>query len=432
MKLYDIITTANGNMFRSKLRTSLTIIAIFIGAFTLTLTNGLGAGIAKYIDKELGNLGAKDVLIIQPAGGDTTGLPTDDVKKYDPNKKTVSLEDQGNRTVTVMTDADIVKLKKIDGIKSAEPYLGASVDYVSSATSDKYIASVELFLSGSNYSLDAGTIPSNTSTANQVMIPSTYLKPLGFSDAGAAINQTINFGVTNALGKQSTVTGTVIGVKQKSLAGGSAFTVNTALLTELRKVQSTGLPASATTTFQYATARFDPNLSDAELTALKDRLKAAGYTATTVEDQIGTFKSVISGIVAVLNGFAAIALLAASFGIINTLLMSVQERTKEIGLMKAMGMSSGRIFLLFSTEAVMLGFWGSLIGSLVAIGVGSVINQAVLNTFLKDLVGLQLLSFTPGSVATIMGIVMLIAFLAGSLPAIRAARKNPIDALRYE
>jgi putative ABC transport system permease protein len=112
--------------------------------------------------------------------------------------------------------------------------------------------------------------------------------------------------------------------------------------------------------------------------------------------------------------------------------MSVQERTKEIGLMKAMGMGGGKIFLLFSGEAVMLGFWGSLIGSAVAIGIGQIINHFVLTTFLKDLEGLQLLAFSPASVAGIIGIVMGIAFLAGTLPAIRAARQNPIDSLRYE
>jgi len=120
MKIIDIIATANSNMFRSKLRTSLTIIAIFIGAFTLTLTNGLGSGISQYIDKEVGNLGAKDVLIIQGVG-ESTGLPSDAVKKYNPDKKTVSLESQGNRTITVLTDQDIAKIRKIDGIKSAEP-----------------------------------------------------------------------------------------------------------------------------------------------------------------------------------------------------------------------------------------------------------------------------------------------------------------------
>ncbi len=431
MKILDIIATANANMFRSKLRTSLTIVAIFIGAFTLTLTNGLGSGISQYIDKEVGNLGAKDVLIIQGVG-ESTGLPSDSVKKYNPDKKTVSLESQGNRTITVLTDQDMAKIRKIDGIKSAEPYLSAQVDYVSTGSSDKYIGSVEQYLSGANYALEAGKVTANAAKTPEVLIPVTYIGPLGFSDAASAIGKTMHFGVTNGLSRQSEVSATIVGVKQKSLAGGSALSINSSLMDLLRKTQNAGLPSGATNSYQYATARFDASIPATQVTELKARLTKAGYSAMTVEDQIGSFKAVINGIVMVLNGFAIIALLAASFGIINTLLMSVQERTKEIGLMKAMGMSASRIFLLFSGEAVLLGFWGSLIGSIVAIGIGNIINKIVLSTFLKDLVGLQLLAFSPASVATIIGIVMAIAFLAGSLPAIRAARQNPIDSLRYE
>ena len=136
--------------------------------------------------------------------------------------------------------------------------------------------------------------------------------------------------------------------------------------------------------------------------------------------------------IAVLNFFAGIALLAASFGIVNTLLMAVQERTKEIGLMKAMGMSSRKVFLLFSTEAMLLGFWGSLIGSLAGVTVGLVANKVATDTFLKDLVGFELTSFPLLSIFVIMFIIMMIAFLAGTLPARRASKKDPIEALRYE
>ena len=140
----------------------------------------------------------------------------------------------------------------------------------------------------------------------------------------------------------------------------------------------------------------------------------------------------MGAIIAVLNFFAIIALVAASFGIVNTLLMAVQERTKEIGLMKAMGLGGGKIFLLFSIEAILLGFWGSLLGSLAGIGVGMIANSYASSTFLKDLPGFSLTSFSVLSVAAIMLIIMAIAFIAGTLPARRASRKNPIDALRYE
>jgi putative ABC transport system permease protein len=95
-------------------------------------------------------------------------------------------------------------------------------------------------------------------------------------------------------------------------------------------------------------------------------------------------------------------------------------------------MSSSKIFMLFSAEAVMLGFWGSFIGVVVAQIVGRIINSIVSNGILKDLAGLTLLSFPLQSTVTIVLIVMVIAFLAGTLPAFRAARQNPIDSLRYE
>ncbi len=127
------------------------------------------------------------------------------------------------------------------------------------------------------------------------------------------------------------------------------MTTNTALEDVLFTAQNTGVPAdeldryaSASVTLSSAAAQ---DVDDAK-TALSD----AGYSGQTVSDQLGTFKAVIDGIVLVLNAFAVIALLAASFGIVNTLLMSVQERTREIGLMKAMGMGSGGVFSLFSLE----------------------------------------------------------------------------------
>jgi putative ABC transport system permease protein len=157
-----------------------------------------------------------------------------------------------------------------------------------------------------------------------------------------------------------------------------------------------------------------------------------GYTGETVQDQLGAFKTVIRTITYVLDAFAVIALLAASFGIVNTLLMSVQERTKEIGLMKAMGMRSSRIFMLFSVEAILLGFWGSVIGVAAAILLGSFANRVASNGFLKDLPGFNLLAFPLKSVALIVLLILAISFIAGTLPARRAARQNPIDALRYE
>jgi putative ABC transport system permease protein len=165
---------------------------------------------------------------------------------------------------------------------------------------------------------------------------------------------------------------------------------------------------------------------------LQNRLKAEGYSGETVKDQISTVFTVISALTDVLDGFGAITLLAAAFGIVNTLYMSVSERTKEIGLMKALGMGKQRIFLLFSIEAILIGFWGSVIGVGFANIIGRLVDDISSKGFLKDFTGLQLLSFPARPSITIILAIMLIAFLAGTLPARRASQKDPIDALRYE
>ena len=110
----------------------------------------------------------------------------------------------------------------------------------------------------------------------------------------------------------------------------------------------------------------------------------------------------------------------------------MQERTREIGLDKALGMSSAKVFLGFSAEAIMLGFWGSVIGIVAAFVVGNVANAVAHQSFLQDFPTFELVIFKPEAMLVIVGIIMLIAFLAGTLPARKAAKKNPIDALRYE
>ncbi|HXD81423.1 MAG TPA: FtsX-like permease family protein [Candidatus Acidoferrum sp.] len=108
------------------------------------------------------------------------------------------------------------------------------------------------------------------------------------------------------------------------------------------------------------------------------------------------------------------------------------KRTKEIGLMRALGMGRRRIFLLFSSEAVLIGFWGSILGVAFAALAGQVISAVGTNGFLKDYPGLSLMTFPPSTVVAVVIGIMLIAFLAGTLPALGASRKDPIEALRYE
>jgi putative ABC transport system permease protein len=208
--------------------------------------------------------------------------------------------------------------------------------------------------------------------------------------------------------------------------------VNKALQNDIVDVLYTGMPDSYKNMTMFATAEWDMDLGDKGLSKIKDDLDKLGYVGTTVEDQVGMVKSFFDAIILVFTIFGGIALLAASIGIINTLFMAVQERTREIGLMKAMGLGRGKIFLTFSIEAISLGFWGSALGVGVAYLAKTIINPIASHTFLKDLPGFKLMDFDFALLAMLVGLVMVIAFLAGTLPARRAAKKDPIEALRYE
>ena len=425
MRTLDIVRAAVRNSFRSRLRTSLTVIAIFIGAFTLTITNGLGTGINNYIDTQLGSIGADDVMSVTKAVEATT--QDDGPAEYDPDAaNAIAADGPPGSTVVALTAEDLDTLRALDSVESAEAAVSVSPDYVVHGSGTKYELSVSALSAGISVTPVAGSFDA-TGSSPEVVLTTDYIEPLGYRSNEDAVGSTVEIGITDPEGVQHTVEATVAAVQEPSLLG-SSVVLNDALTNELFDLQNDG---AASDSFAQAILRFDPS-DTATATALKADLAEAGYTGTTVADQLGTFKAVIDGIILVLNAFAVIALIAAGFGIINTLLMSVQERTREIGLMKAMGMSSGRIFALFSLEAVFIGFLGSAIGAVVAMGVGSVISGVLANGILSGLAGLQLVAFTPLSILSVLLLVMGIAFVAAVLPASRAARQSPIDSLRYE
>jgi len=431
VKAVDILSTAIGNSFRSRLRTTLTVLAIFIGAVTLTTTNALGTGVNDYIDTQITSIGAPDVMNVSKP---TTPVDeADGPEPYDPDAGSEVSTNAGppGTTVLALTDDDIERIRGVEGITAADPLVAVRPDFIQWQENGRYQLSVSEFSAGVTLDLAAGSGFDRTSAELEIVLPESYVDTLGFASDEAAIGETVEIGVTDAVGDQRLIEATLIGIQNPTLVGSGAST-NAPLTTALFDAQQTGLPQESVSQYASATARFDPDATEEEIQAIKDSLADAGYAGTTVADQIGTFQSVVDGIILVLNAFAIIALVAAGFGIINTLLMSVQERTREIGLMKAMGMSGGRIFALFSTEAVFIGFLGSALGAGVAIAVGSAVSQVLADGFLSGLAGLQILTFAPASIASVFALVMGIAFLASTLPASRAARQSPIDSLRYE
>jgi putative ABC transport system permease protein len=425
MNFVDLLRTAIANTFRSKLRTTLTVIAIFIGAFTITITSAIGTGVGNYIDQQVASIGNTNSLTITKTQTSTsTGSGP---AKYDPSASQGSTQ-VGGASFATLSAADIAKIKGVSGISSVQPAVALSPKWMEYGDHGKYVVSISANAGDIKASLAAGKQLDDGSSDKQLIVPTTYIKNLGLGSSAKAVGKSVTIAVDDYLGNEHDVTATIVGVQNESLFGSNAG-ANSALTGALRTAQEQNKPAAVTTGYASASAKL---ASGADAASVKSHLKDDGFTGQTIKDQLGTFQTVINGIVGVLNAFAVIALIAAGFGIINTLLMSVQERTREIGLMKAMGMGGGRVYTLFSLEAVFIGFLGSAIGAGVAILLGTGISNVLSTTLLKALPGLHLLQFAPSSVVTIILVVMLIAFLAGTLPARRAARQNPIDALRYE
>ena len=330
------------------------------------MTNGIGAGIKTYLNQQITNLGSNNALYITATRTDTFSAQNNGLTKYVPGQKKISFGGGGRDSASMqaLTQADIKKIATVPGIISVQPDVAVTPDYIATAANPnaKYQFSLTQTIGGGNLQMSQGKPVSNAASNPQITIPTAYTGSLGFGNDAAAVGQPVIIGISDANGSQSSYRATISGVQQKSLIGSTTAYANSALFSTLYNAQTTGLPASTKDAYATVVALFSSSLDSAQIDSIKSQLKTMGYTGQTIKDMESTIFTVISAVTDVFDGFAIIALVAAAFGIVNTLYMSVSERTKEIGLMKALGMGKRKIFLLFSIEAILIGFWGSILG----------------------------------------------------------------------
>lgn len=425
MKTWDLIRIANRNLFRNKLRTFLTVIAIFIGSFTLTMTNGLSDGMRDYVESQIKNIEGDRVIMVRkkiemPEGGPQSGTPAEykdssdeeAQNSFDPNSFVLS----GAQMDAAVSD--------IAGVKTVTPRYDLDAEFITLDGQKKYKVELGTLSEGITQKTEAGKTISGT---NQIVIPLGLARALD-ANIENLVAKTATIGYKSTDGAIKTLSLQIVGVATKGFMTNYNSFVDTATARAIHDDQRREPGADKFFGFTVQMETSDAaTMEEAKMT-----LALRGYEADTIADSqkrtydaIGIFKIGMSL-------FAFIALLAASFGIINTLVIAVLERTKEIGLQKALGMGRGKIFLIFSLESVLIGFWGALLGTLGGIVVGVAANKILVTGYLTSFEGFNLFAFTLPSIATVMGLVCAIAFVAGVLPAFRASRLNPIESLRYE
>lgn len=430
MRFFDIIRTANHNLFRNKVRTFLTILAIFIGSLTIILNAAINTGVNSFIDDQTASLGGEDYIMIMSKGS-AESVSSMMMSGNEPT------EYNSKQTMSAMNDEQLDKLAQIDGFNKDDFYVSKQipVEYISSkATDKKYNITVGAMPPGDfTIATTAGRLPEQNTKKYEITLQAGFPEALGFRSDKDAIDKTITLTFLDPLtNKPVNFKATVVGVQAKGVVAVNGAIISHALEEAMYKEGTKNYPTEQKELVYFIQTRFDNNLYTE--TEIKQILEDNGFYGVTVSDMMGSIRTFFDVIMIIFMIFGGIALLAAAIGIINTLYMSVEERTREIGLDKALGMSSGKVFLSFAVEAILLGFWGSVFGVAAAMAIGYAANFYVHQPggFLVDFPTFELMKFTPENILPIIGIIMLIAFLAGTLPARRAARKNPIDALRYE
>ncbi len=455
MKTLDIARRAARGLRNAKARTVLTSLAIAVGAFTITVSLAAGEGARQYADNLINSNVNPQALFITADNSAFTG-PQTSLRVYDPDTTT----NQGF-TIKQLTQKDIDTLKERDDLKSVVAIYTPTVEFMTFGDKDtKFTAEVTTYDSSIIAGVAHGSLPPQGTDLNDgdVVLPDSYVDVL--------ISNGITKTASDLIGKkvvmtsaQATVAPTSDEITSAFVTGGDAavqallkpktqdftFTIRAVseksaeALTATSALQISPNDARAISEFTTTgTSQYQKYFGATAIVkdgtdpqVVKEALEKDGLYAQTAKDLQGVVFTVVNTLQGIVLGFGIIALIASVFGIINTQYISVLERTREIGLMKALGMRGRSVSRLFQFEAAWIGFLGGIIGAAIAIGAG-----VALNPWISELLGLSegtsLLIFQPIPITVMILVLVAIAMLAGWFPARKAAKLDPIEALRTE
>jgi putative ABC transport system permease protein len=392
------------------LRSILTILGILIGIAAVILTVGLGLGTQKDVSSQISSLGS-NLLIVSP--GSTTS--STGVRGGFGTSSTLTLSD-------AEALASSVSAPDIKGV-AAEKTTSLAITANSTNWTTSVTGVTPSWLSVRDRTLASGkfiTAAENTDSADDVVLGSETATEL--------------FGSTNVVGQTVTIdskTFTVIGVLAAVGSDSSSDLDDIAIVpmsTEANELVG-GTSSSSVSTI-YIEAKSSASLSAAYQEAKSLLLNLHGITTSadadfTISSQdalVSTATSVYKTLTILLTGIAALSLLVGGIGVMNIMLVSVSERTKEIGLRKALGAPPWAIRRQFLVEAAILGLSGGLLGAVLGIAAALILPLIIGSSVV----------ISPVAAVGSIGIALAIGLIFGVYPATRAARLAPIDALRTE
>lgn len=373
----------------NKLRAFLTMLGIIIGVSSVIVLVSIGQGSSQAVTNQINSLGT-NLLTINMMGSDAIKF----------------------------TEQDIAKFQKIDGIKEMSPVVSGRV------TVKNGTVSTQVSLTGTNSSyqqvrdmkINEGRFLSDMDVE--------YRQKVIVLGANTAQNL---FGFENPVGKDVQVNGSsfkIVGVLA-SKGGSMGQSGDDVIIMPLSTAQRIVKNTSIQTVYVQVSSEEKLNTVMAQIQnklAVMFPNKQDNYSVFNQKDLVDTMSSVTGTMTMMLGGIACISLLVGGIGIMNIMLVSVSERTKEIGIRKAIGAKRRDILLQFLIEAVVLSSLGGLIGMGIGLLVAKVISMAAGMTIAYSL-PVTLLAF-------LFSLLVGVGF--GVFPANKASKLHPIQALRYE
>lgn len=453
MKISDRILMALRNLSRRKSRTILTVLSVVIGATSIILMLAFASGISNS-QKEM----------IESFGGLTS----------------INIVNNNEKDGMDIKDTDINKLKKVKGVRAVVPsknfwgeiWVDKGGEYMINTSFEVIPDDVFKILTKDMYEWGKGLSPTdndsivlgqNADVQKIETMPDggwssmpleeefnfqshDYFYRLGFKDES---DDGVHFGNEENKDEESNKPSFVdVKIKlagklnSKAVLKGWSSYVNESFYKKLKeedkKIRYPQLENNFDENGQPIQEKSDKikyeNLrvivDDVEnLERVEKDIKKLGYNTQSEAGSAEEIKKQTMQVTLILGGIGSVAFIVSAIGIINTMLMSIYERQKEIGVMKVIGASINDIRSMFLIESGFIGFFGGVIGLLISLGVGTIINKVLAGGGMFGTGG-QVIAISPGLAIIGVGFSSLVGVLAGYIPARRATKLSAIEALR--
>lgn len=422
MIILESIILALSSIWANKARSFLTMLGVIIGISSVVSLMAMGEGVKKEVEKTINDIGTNMVFIF----GGNIQIKQENIQPTANQKSSGGMGMAGGfGNPASLISGDILKyedaeeIRKIKGVEAVTPIsLVAGTlkkdDYISTSTiagSESDIAKIT-----TGFALETGRFFNNEDFEKNVIVVGNTARVQLFGNKTDIIGEKVKINQEEF---------EIIGLLKKSTVS-SLF----------------GDTFDSIALIPYSTAKKMNNNKDKILRIMlkvadgyniKDVAKSVNdnmllrhskedFTVMTQDDALGMYDTILNLLTAFISAIAAISLVVGGVGIMNIMLVSVTERTKEIGLRKAVGATNWAILLQFLIEAIMISLIAGLL-SLALVQIISIIIEKQLN--IQPVI-------TPYALLLSISVCIIVGLVFGLAPAVRAARKNPIEALRYE